>query len=100
MSWQGLWCAAGVYRGAALTTGLHQEHQRQGFSARELPFFYRYTWAFFFAVAMQLGEILFLIESSVSLENIKSMTDLLSVGFPKDPGIPWSLLEFTVGSRI
>lgn len=43
-----------------------------------------------FSVAMQLGEILFLTESSVSLENIKSMTHLLSVDFPKDPGIPLS----------
>lgn len=54
----------------------------------------------FFSVATQLGEILFFTESSVSLKNIKSMTDLLSIGFPKDPGIPWSLLNFTVGSTI
>lgn len=48
---------------------------------------------FFFSMATQLGEIPFLTESSVSLKNIKSMTDLLSIGFPKDPGIPsWTSL--------
>lgn len=82
-------CTDGRFLAGAPKTGLQCQKVELPLQIHvELFFFF-----FFFSMATQLGEIPFLTESSVSLKNIKSMTDLLSIGFPKDPGIPsWTSL--------